>query len=136
MFHITPQLSTIINTCIGIFVSVLTAYITHKIKQRDEEMIKYRKEREQKEKLAAEELRLRNEANDQLTLGMARTMLLDNYEKCIAKGYYSIAEREVYHRLYEAYRQDNGNGIIEQIGKKIVLLPTEPPHQHKEIEEN
>ena len=75
----------------------------------------------------AEEQRIRNEANDQLTLGMARTMLLDNYEKCVTKGYYSVAEREVYHKLYEAYRHDKGNGVIEELAEKIVDLPTEPP---------
>ena len=80
----------------------------------------------------AEEQRIRNEANDQLTLGMARTMLLDNYEKCVAKKCYSVAEREVYHKLYEAYRHDKGNGVIEELAEKIVDLPTEPPKGEQE----
>ena len=35
---ITPEISTLISGVIGIFISVLTAYLTHKVKQRDEEI--------------------------------------------------------------------------------------------------
>ena len=86
-----PLISTIISTVVGIFVSVLTGFISYRLKKFDEDNLKYRKEREEKEKAEAERQRLRDEANDQLTLGMARTMLLSNYEKCITKGYYSVA---------------------------------------------
>ena len=123
---ITPEISTIINTCIGIFISVFTAYLTHKVKQRDEEMVRYRKEREARE---AEEIRRREEedqSRDQLTLGMARTMLLSNYDGAVTKGYYTITERDVYHELYEAYVGAGGNGVIKELASKIVLLPTEP----------
>lgn len=67
------------------------------------------------------------EAERIIILAMSRTMLLDNYEKCMAKGYYTVAEREVYHKLYEAYRDDNGNGIIEEIAPRIRALPMDPP---------
>ena len=76
---ISPLVSTIFNTLVGIFISVLTAYITHKIKQSDEENRKYRREREAKEAAEAAKRALEDAARDQLTLGMARTMLLDNY---------------------------------------------------------
>lgn len=82
--------SAILSTCMGILVSVLTAMITHKLKTWDENNTKYRKEREEKEAMEAEKQRIRNEANDQLTLGMARTMLLNNYQNCISKGFYSV----------------------------------------------
>lgn len=124
-----PVLNAILSTVLGIFVSVLTALLTHKLKQFDENATKYRQEREAKEQKEAEERRVRQEANDQLTLGMARTMLLNNYEYCVNKGYYSVAEREVFHKLYEAYRRDNGNGVIEDIADKIVQLPTEDPNK-------
>ena len=67
-----------------------------------------------------------NKSRDALSLGMARMMLLDNYNNCVAKGYYDLTEREVYHALYESYIQQNGNGIIKELAKKIVKLPTEP----------
>lgn len=67
------------------------------------------------------------DAERTIILAMSRTMLLNNWEKCMEKGYYSIEEREVYHKLYEAYRKDNGNGVIEEIAPRIRALPIEPP---------
>ena len=75
---ITPEISTIINSCIGIFISVFTAYLTHKVKQRDEEMMRYRREREEKEEAEIRRRLVEDQSRDQLTLGMARTMLLSN----------------------------------------------------------
>ena len=111
-----PTISAIVGGGVGILVSVLTAYLTHKINQLSDKMATERQNREENDK-----------ARDQLTLGMARTMLLDNYEKCVNKGFYSVNEREVYHMLYKAYKRDNGNGVIEELATKIVQLPTEPP---------
>lgn len=74
------------------------------------------------------EERDRREAEHQLTIAMARTQLLDNYDRCMDKGYYTVDEREVYHLLFEAYSQCNGNGIISTLGKKLEALPTEPPN--------
>ena len=67
-----------------------------------------------------------------IILAMSRTMLLNNYEKCVDKGYYSLEEREVYHKLYEAYRDDNGNGVIEEIAPRIRALPMEMPKSKEE----
>ena len=72
------------------------------------------------------------EAERTIILAMSRTMLLNNWERCVEKGYYTIEEREVYHKLYEAYREDNGNGIIEEIAPRIRALPMEPP-KSKEV---
>ena len=66
-----------------------------------------------------------------IILAMSRTMLLDNYEKCVNKGYYTLEEREVYHKLYEAYKNDGGNSIIDEIAPRIRKLPLEP-QKHKE----
>jgi hypothetical protein len=67
------------------------------------------------------------EAERGIVLAIARTMLLDNYERCMDKGYYTVEEREVYAKLYENYSNDGGNGIIEQIAPRIRALPMEPP---------
>lgn len=67
------------------------------------------------------------EAERTIILAMSRTMLLDNYEKCVAKGYYTAEEREVYHRLYNAYKSDGGNSVIDDIAPRIRKLPLEPP---------
>lgn len=71
------------------------------------------------------------EAERVIILAMSRTMLLDNYEKCVGKGYYTLEEREVYHKLYEAYKSDGGNSIIDEIAPRIRRLPIEPPKEAK-----
>ena len=67
------------------------------------------------------------EAERSMLLAIARTMLLDNFEKCVAKGYYTLDEREVYSLLYESYKEDHGNGVIDAIAERIRELPMEPP---------
>ena len=52
-----------------------------------------------------------------------------NYDRAINKGYYTVTERDVYHELYEAYSEANGNGVISELAEKIVNLPTEPPKE-------
>lgn len=71
------------------------------------------------------------EAERRLTIAMARSQLLENYERCMDKGYYTVDEREVYHELYDAYHKDGGNGIMTDLREKIVELPTEPPREHE-----
>ena len=72
----------------------------------------------------------RREAERSMLLAIARSMLLDNYEKCAAKGYYTVDEREVYSLLYESYKSDRGNGVIDAIARRIRELPMEPPREH------
>lgn len=72
------------------------------------------------------------EAERTIILAMSRTMLLDNYEKCMAKGCYTLEERDVYHKLYEAYKDDGGNSVIDDIAPRIRKLPLEPPN-NKEV---
>jgi hypothetical protein len=67
------------------------------------------------------------EAERTIILAMSHTMLLDNYEKRITKGCYTVEEREVYHKLYEAYKSDGGNSVIDEIAPRIRKLPLEPP---------
>lgn len=77
----------------------------------------------------AEDERMAREQRDAertIILAMSRTMLLDNYEKCMKKGCYTVEEREVYHKLYEAYKSDGGNSVIDEIAPRIRKLPIEP----------
>ena len=66
-----------------------------------------------------------------IVLAIARTMLLDNYEKCMKKGCYTVEEREVYSMLYKSYAEDGGNGVIKDLAGRIRELPTEPPNGTK-----
>ena len=81
-----------------------------------------------------DEAREQAAAERRLTLAMARSQLLDNYERCMDKGFYTVDEREVYHELYEAYHKDGGNGIMDTLAEKITRLPTEPAHDKKLME--
>lgn len=104
---------------------LLLWYIKHKLEKFDGKREDARIAQQENERKAIEQ----REAERIIILAMSRTMLLNNWEKCIEKGYYTIEEREVYHKLYEAYREDNGNGIIEEIAPRIRALPMEPPKE-------
>ena len=117
------HLMSIINFIITSALSILTGYLGYKLRKKDQNNEQYRKEAEEKEKL----IREKREAQDGLNLAMARVMLLNKYEQAMAKGYYSVNERNVYHELYKNYINAGGDGIIEDLAQKVVVLPTTPP---------
>jgi len=102
---------------------LLLWFIKRKLEKFDGKREEARVERAETERKAIEQ----REAERVIILAMSRTMLLDNYEKCVNKGYYTLEEREVYHKLYEAYKSDGGNSIIDEIAPRIRKLPLEPP---------
>ena len=97
----------------------LGAKLDHMDEKRDAARIEQAEDKKQRE------------AERSMLLAIARTMLLDNFEKCVAKGYYTVDEREVYSLLYESYKEDHGNGVIDAIAKRIRELPMEPPREHE-----
>ena len=112
------------------FVTPLILFIMQRILMKrlddfDRKRDTAREEREESEHLEAE----RREAERSIVLAIARTMLLDNYEKCMNKGYYTLEEREVYGKLFAAYKTDGGNGVIDSIAPQIRELPMESPRQ-------
>ena len=102
---------------------LLLWYIKRKLEKFDGKREDARLAQAENERNAAKQ----REAERGIVLAIARTMLLDNYEKCLNKGYYSVEERDVYSKLYESYKLDHGNGVIDAIAKRIRELPTEPP---------
>lgn len=116
---------SIINFIITSALSILTGYLGYKLKKRDQNNEQHREEEEKKEKL----IREKREAQNGLNLAMARVMLLNKYEHAMAQGYYSVNERNVYHELYENYISAGGDGIMEELAQKIVVLPTTPPQK-------
>ena len=109
---------------VPIIVFVLKRTLGKRLDKFDEKRDQARMELAEAERVARDQ----RDAERGIVLSIARTMLLDNYEKCIEKGYYSVEEREVYHKLYTSYRSDNGNGIIEELAPRIRALPIEPPN--------
>lgn len=110
----TELLIAIVTSTVAAVASIVVAVINMKSNQ---DVKSYRKSRERKDVIKSG-----------LDIGVARILLLNNYEKVCQKGYYSTAERDVYHSLYEAYKEAGGNGVIDDIAEKIVLLPTQPTH--------
>lgn len=106
---------------------ILAALVKRSIVKRldafDNKRDEARVEQQEAERIKIEQ----REAERTIILAMSRTMLLDNYEKCITKGCYTLEEREVYHKLYEAYKSDGGNSIIDEIAPRIRKLPIKPP---------
>ena len=122
MEALTPALFAVGDVNLLAF-PLLLWYIKRKLEKFDGKRENARVERAESERNAAKQ----REAERVIILAMSRTMLLNNYEKCVDKGYYSLEEREVYHKLYEAYKDDGGNSVIDEIAPRIRRLPIEPP---------
>ena len=106
----------IVSIAVGALVTIVTGVVLFILKANIAELKQYRNEREKKET-----------AKDELILGMARVMLVDNYNRCEEKGYYTMDEREVYGALFKAYRINGGDGVIDQLAPKLRELPTKSP---------
>lgn len=63
---------------------------------------------------------------------LMRERLLENAHKCIAKGFYTEQEREVYHAIYEIYVNEpyKGNGVIHTYQPILADLPLTDPNKH------
>ena len=106
-----------------LLVLLIRRVVGKKLDRFDEKRDQAREERAEDKKREHEQ----RDAEHAMLLAMARTMLLDNYEKCMDKGFYSLDEREVYSALFEQYVKSGGNGVITAIAERIRKLPTEPP---------
>lgn len=113
----------IISVCVGGLMTIVTGVVLHVLKGYITDLKQYRAERDQRE----QERELKEKAKDDLILGLARVTLLETYQKCEQKGYYSLEDREVYGKLFDAYVLNGGDGVIDQIAPKIRALPTTPP---------
>lgn len=115
----------IISICAGGLMTIVTGVVLYVLKGYMADMKKYRQDRERKE---AEE-KQKEQAKNELILGLARVTLLEVYEKCERKGFYSLEDREVYGKLFDAYVANGGDGVIDQLAPKLRALPTSPDHQ-------
>jgi len=123
-------LSEIISLGVGGLMTIVTGIVLYILKGYIADLKRYRSDREERER----ELEQKQQAKDELLLGMARVALLENYQKCEQKGYYSLEDREVYGKLFDAYVTNGGDGVIDQIAPKIRSLPTTPPnHQGDDV---
>ena len=110
------QVSEIISISVSALVTIVTGVILFILKSNITDLKKFTNEKKKKE-----------EAKDELILGMARVMLIENYNRCEEKGFYTTEEREVYRKLFDAYRTNGGDGVIDQLAPKLRNLPTKKP---------
>jgi len=94
------------------------------LQKANDETVKYRELRDANDK---ETLQIQQAVIESLK-GLMRERLLDEYNRCIKKGYYTKEEREVYKPLYECYIHDpfRGNGVIGDLHDIMVRLPMTP----------
>lgn len=83
--------------------------------------VKYRELRDKQDKEAA----VVQKAIIKSLTGILRERLLENYKRCIEKGFYTKEEREVYGAMYKCYTEDpfNGNGVMHQLQPVMQALP-------------
>ena len=91
------------------------------LQQANEETIRYRTARDNADQETLQERRAIIES----LKGLMRERLLDVYNKCIKKGFYTKEEREVYKPLYECYKNEpfNGNGVMKDLHYIMIRLP-------------
>lgn len=123
MEAITPAL-----IAVGVINLLMFPVIAWLIKRSLGQKLDHMDEKRDEARAEQAEDKKQREAERSMLLAIARTMLLDNFEKCMAKGCYTVDEREVYSLLYESYKEDNGNGVIDAIAERIRELPMEPPN--------
>lgn len=122
MDAITPTL-----IAVGVINLLMFPVIAWLIKRSLGQKLDHMDEKRDEARAEQAEDKKQREAERSIVLAIARTMLLNNWERCMDKGYYTVEEREVYHKLWVSYARDGGNGIIEEIAPRIRALPMEPP---------
>lgn len=95
------------------------------LKRDNIEALEYRKSREMLEETRLADQKAERDAIITAQRDLMRERLLDVYYKCIAKGFYSKEEREVYESLFECYEHPpfNGNGVIHDLHSLMRELP-------------
>lgn len=91
------------------------------LQKANEETLKYREHRDVKDKEDTKERRAIIES----LCGMMRERLLDNYKRCVKKGYYTREEREIYGEMFECYEKApfNGDGVMHDLRPLMKELP-------------
>ena len=91
------------------------------LQEANKATVEYREMRDKKDQEAVKV----QEAVIEALKGMMRDRLLETYERCAKKGFYTREERDIYGKLYECYRGApfDGNSVIKDLHDRIVKLP-------------
>ena len=129
---LSNQMSDLITVVHGMNDNISTLKSDVALLQKANEVtVEYRKSRDEQDKIQSAE----RAAVIQALKDTMRSRLLDFFERCRDKGYYTVEERDVYHPLYECYKSDpfGGNGVIDDLHDKLVQLPTTEEEVHPKI---
>lgn len=91
------------------------------LQEANQATIKYREIRDEQDRVSS----IERAAVIESLKAMIRDRLLDAYERCMNKGYYTLEERETYGKLYACYHGEpfEGNGVMEQLREEMLKLP-------------
>jgi hypothetical protein len=91
------------------------------LQEANQVTIKYREMRDEQDKVSS----IERAAVIESLKAIIRDRLLDAYERCMNKGYYTLEERETYGKLYACYHGEpfEGNGVMEQLREEMLRLP-------------
>ena len=62
---------------------------------------------------------------------LLRAELITDWNRYSAKGYAPIYARESFENVYQNYHNLGANGVMDDIHKKFLELPTTPPKEDK-----
>lgn len=118
-----PIFSSIVTILLGAISSLISTFIAVKMNRRDKETYQYRHEQEEKqrEKIAKQEQQ--NDIKAAALRSLLRLELVRTYKHIKIQGYYPLEEREVYHPIFQAYKNLDGDGIIDRMADEIVNYP-------------
>ena len=60
---------------------------------------------------------------------MLRAQMISEYNKWSERGYAPIYARENFENCWEQYHNLGANGVMDDIHKKFLALPTDPPDE-------
>lgn len=91
------------------------------LQEANKATVAYREMRDKKDQEAVKV----QEAVIEALKGMMRDRLLETYERCTKKGFYTREERDIYSKLYACYRGApfDGNSVIKELHDRIIKLP-------------
>ena len=119
---LTDQVATLITTVGDISTDLQEIKNDVTLLQKaNDETVKYRELRDANDKKAL----IAQQAVIISLKGLLRERLLDNYNKCVAKGYYTKEERETYGEMFKCYESEpfDGNGIMHQLQPIMIKMP-------------
>jgi len=75
------------------------------------------------------EIARKQKATDEGLQSLLRAEIIRTYEKSIDRGFCPIYSKEAFEHCYRAYKDLNGNGVVDEIFKQTMSLPTSKPKE-------